>query len=145
MRDSAGKYDVVEFPAPEGFAGRDGAPLMLRMKMLGSMDILRIKESCKRRSVAADRSGQPFVHDGEIVWKTEFDAERAARQIIAEALLYPNLKDEKLMEHYSCYDIEDMPLHVFSRPADYAYVQDAVMKTLGLQSTGKDIEKALNL
>ena len=38
------------------------------------------------------------------------------RHIVAEALVYPDLKSKELMDFYHCYDISEMPLKVFHRP-----------------------------
>jgi len=68
------------------------------------------------------------------VWKTEKDSARATRHIIAEALVYPNLKDEKLMEYYGCHDITEMPTKVFPKSDEFAHVSRLVFAALGIGS-----------
>ena len=93
-----------------------------------------------KRGVATDKKGNPLVDGGEVVWKTETNPARASRHILAEALVYPNLKDPELMDFYHCNDISEMPLHVFRRPDEYAHVTDMVMKALGLSDASEDKE-----
>ena len=52
--------------------------------------------------------------------------------MIVEALVYPDLKDKKLMEFYKCHDVTDMPFHVFSTSSEYTHVSNAVMSVIGL-------------
>ncbi len=88
---------------------------------------------------------------GEVVYKVEKDNARAVRHILAEALVYPDLKDPKLMEFYGCQDISDMADHVFPKSDEYLHVSKAVMAALGLnvdrfeedEETG-DLEAAKN-
>ena len=64
----------------------------------------------------------------------ERDNVKASQHIIAEALVYPDLKDPDLMAFFNCNDIAEMPLKVFPRADEYAHVSRAVMVALGLAS-----------
>lgn len=91
-----------------------------------------INDNYRKRSVATDKKGNPLAYAGEVLWKVEKDSARASRHMIVEALQYPNLKDKELMDFYHCVDVTDMPLLVFPRADEYAYVTKAVMTALGL-------------
>lgn len=144
------KEEVVTAPAPEGFVDENGEPLQLEIRVLPYARIQEINEKYRRRSVATDKKGQPYIALGEVVFKTEKDNARASRHIIAEALAYPNLQDPELMKFYNCQDISEMPLKVFPRSEEFAHVNRVVMAALGLGGAApedtpeKEIEDAKN-
>jgi len=100
--------------------------------VLTQAEIQKINENYRKRSVALDKKGNPYIALGEVVFKTEKDNARAARHVIAEALVYPDLKDKKLMEYYGCVDITEMPRLVFSRADEFSHVSRMVMSVLGI-------------
>ena len=130
MREA--KEETVNYPAPSGFKDENGKPLDMEIKVLSAEKIKQIMNRYKKRGIAFDKSGKPYISGGEVVYKSENDTEKALRHIVAEALVYHNLKDKELMEFYKCYDITEMPLKVFSKNEEYSYVFDAVMTTLGI-------------
>lgn len=139
---------VVTVPGPETFKDENGEVVNLEIKVLTNAEIQKINENYRKRSVALDKKGNPYIALGEVVFKTEKDNARAARHIIAEALVYPDLKDKKLMEYYGCVDITEMPNLVFSRADEFAHVSRMVMSVLGLGgeiiSDDETIEAAKN-
>lgn len=141
------KDEIVIVPGPDTIRDEDGNVVNLEIRVLSQAEIRKINNNYRKRSIATDRKNQPYIAGGEVVFKTEKDSERAARHIIVEALVYPNLKDEELRKFYSCTDITDMPLLVFPRADEYAHVNRAVMTALGLMdapSEEEDIEDAKN-
>lgn len=73
---------------------------------------------------------------------TERDSVKSTYHILAEALVYPNLKDPALMEYYGVVDMTDMPLAVFNRPGELSKVIDSVWKALGLRDNTDEDDKA---
>lgn len=139
--------EIVTVPGPETFVDEDGEVQELEIRVLSQKMIREINNKYRHRSIATDKKGQPYIANGEVVYKTEKDSERAARHLIAEALVYPNLKDPELMQFYKCVDITEMPQLVFSRADEYAHVSRAVMTALGLidaPSEESDLEDAKN-
>lgn len=126
------KDEIVTVPGPDTITDENGKPINLEIKVLDNAEIQKINDAYRKRSIALDKRGNPYIAMGEVVFKTDKDNARAVRHIIVEALSYPNLKDEKLMEFYKCHDITDMPLLVFPRADEYAHVSKAVMAALGL-------------
>ena len=125
----------------------DGNIVPLEIRVLTQEEINRINDNYRHRSIATDKKGNPLIANGEVVWKTERDSMRAARHMIAEALVYPNLKEKELMDFYHCVDITEMPLKVFPNPNEYQQVFRAVMHVLGLSndvSDDEDLEAAKN-
>lgn len=124
--------EIVTAPGPASFKDEDGNVLMFEIKVLSQETITKINNNYRKRTMATDKKGNPLVLNGEVVWKTERDANRASCHMIVEALQYPDLKDPDLMAHYGCVDITDMPMKVFSRSDEFAHVSKIVMAALGL-------------
>ena len=123
---------IISVPGPETFTDENGNVLDLEIRVLSNTEIQKINNNYRKRSIATDKKGQPYIANGEVVFKTEKDSAKAARHIIAEALVFPDLKDKDLMEFYHCSDITEMPELVFSRADEYAHVTRAVFTALGL-------------
>lgn len=134
MRESAKTEEIVTVPGPETIKGEDGKPIMLEIKVLSNETIQKINDNYKRKSIAVDKKGTPYIANGEVAFRVERDNIKASQHIIAEALVYPDLKDPELMAFFNCNDIAEMPLKVFPRADEYAHVSRAVMIALGLAS-----------
>ena len=107
------KEEIVTAPAPKSFKDENGRALEMEIKVLSNERIRKIQDNYRKRSIALDSKGSPYISGGEVVFKTEYDANRALRHIMAEALVYPDLKSQEMMDFYKCYDISEMPLKVF--------------------------------
>lgn len=129
---------TVTVPAPAGFTDENGNRIDMEVKVLSSARIRKIQDNYRRRSVALDKRGNPIVSNGEVVFKNEYDANKAMRHILAEAL---DMNDKELMAHYSCYDISELPLYVFDRMEDYNYVFNSVMTAIGLLDGNEEKEE----
>ncbi len=139
------KEEIVTVPAPESFVDNKGKRLELQVKTISRDRIRQINESYRRREVAVDKNGKPYTADGEVLFKTENDTSKALRHIIAEALVFPDLTSQELMDFYKCYDKTEMPLKVFSKPGEYSYVADVVLKAIGLiEKDDSDLDEAKN-
>jgi hypothetical protein len=134
------KEEIVTAPGPDSMPDDDGKPIMLEIKVLSGAEIRNIDEKYRKRSIALDKKGNPYISGGELVFKSEKDSARAVRHILAEALVYPNLKDPELMDFYECKDITEMPEHVFSNSAEYSHVTKVVFAALGLSRGANDDE-----
>ena len=141
------KEEIITAPGPDSILGENGKPIGLEIKVLTGTEIQKIEDSYRKRSIAVNEKGAPYISGGEVLFKTEKDSLRATRHIIAEALVYPNLKDPKLMEFYNCVDMTEMPRLVFHRADEYTHVLKAVFIALGLSeapSDDKTLEDAKN-
>lgn len=134
------KDEIVTVPGPESFKDDEGNVIDLEIRVLSQAEIQEINNNYRRRAVATDKKGQPYISNGEVVFKTEKDNARATRHIIVEALQYPDLKDKDLMKFYGVTDVTDMPLKVFSRADEYATVSRAVLQALGIIDAPSDDE-----
>ena len=149
MRESAKTEEIVTAVGPATILGEDGKPIMLEIRVLRDDTLQRINEAYRKKTIATDKKGNPYIANGEVAFKVERDHLRASRHIIAEALVHPNLKDPELMAYFDCHDITEMPLKVFSR-AEYKHVNRAVTAALGLagepaeDETDGELEEAKN-
>lgn len=135
------KEEIVTVAGPATIKDEDGNVINLEVKVLDQATITKINDNYRKRSIATDKKGNPIIYNGEVVWKTEKDTARATRHIIAEALVFPNLKDEALMEYYNCHDITEMPLLVFPTAEEYDHVIRVVFAALGIGSFDADEEE----
>ena len=141
------KEEIVTAVGPQSICDDKGNPIVLEIKVLSNADIQHINDNYRNRAIAMDKKGTPYISMGEVVFKTERDHAKAARHILVDALVYPNLKDPELMKFYNCYDITEMPTLVFPRSDEYAHVSRVVMTALGLTGDveeDKDMEAAKN-
>ena len=133
--------EIVTAPGLDSIRDEEGNVIPLEIKVLTQEEINRINDNYRKRSMATDKKGNPWIAMGEVVWKIEKDNARASRHIIVEALVFPNLKDPELMKYYGCVDVTDMPLKVFPRSDEYQHVSQMVMQALGLASAVNDDEE----
>lgn len=128
------KEEIITVAGPATITDENGNVVDLEVKVLTQETITKINDNYRKRSIATDKKGTPIIYNGEVVWKTEKDTARATRHILAEALVYPNLKDESMMAFYNCHDITEMPLKVFPKADEYDHVIRVVFAALGIGS-----------
>lgn len=149
MREDCKEEQIFTRPAPARFVDEKGEVVQMEIKKLHNETIAKINEMYKTRTPMRDKKGNYICQNGEVIFKTEKDSLRATRHIIAEALVYPDLKDPDLMAFYKCADITEMPLKVFPENDEYAHVQRAVLEVLGMlepeeQQNEKEVNDAKN-
>lgn len=148
MRTEAKEEQVLTVPGLESITDESGKVVDLKIKKLHNETISKINEMYRSRIPLKDKKKGFVVQDGEVVYKVERDRAKAARHIMVEALVYPNLKDQELMKFFDCVDITDMPLKVFPDNDEYGYVSKKVMEVLGLvdseENDQKDVDEAKN-
>ncbi len=147
MRENLKKEEIIVAPGPESIKDENGNTINLEIRVLPNSVIQKINDNYRKRTIALDKKGNPYISGNEVVFRTEFDAARASRHVIVEALKYPDLKDPELMKFFDCHDITDMPLLVFPRADEYRHVSNMVMTALGLREAATDeeeIEEAKN-
>jgi len=145
------KEEIVTAPGPESFKDENGNVIEFEIRVLTQEKLDQINELYRNRSIATDKRGTPYVKNGEAIWKVDKSTSKAVNHIIAEALVFPDLKDKDLMAYYKCVDITEMPMKVFSKPSEYAHVVDIVFTALGFgeaededKKYESDLEEAKN-
>ena len=130
--------EIVKVPGPDTIKDEDGNVVELEIRIMPWEEINKIYENYTEHTMVLDKGGRPIVHNGEVVWKTVKNTNKAVRHVIVEALQYPDLKDPKLMEYYGCVDVTEMPSKVFSGGDEYNQLVRIVMKALGLTNEVDD-------
>ncbi len=148
MQPKLKEREIVEIPGVDTFKDDDGNVIPFKIQVLNQQEISDIYDTYRKKTRLTDKKGKVIVENGAPVTETEVDAKKALRRLIAEAVVYPNMKDEKLMKFYDCYDFADMPIKLFPDPKNYNYVQNEVLKILGINDDSDeeetDIETAKN-
>ena len=146
MQAKLKEREIVEIPGVKTFKDEKGNIIPFKVQVLNSQEISDIYEKYRKKKHITDKKGVPMVKNGAVVTETETDATRALRRLIVEALVYPNLKDKELMDFYDCPGYDDMPVKLFPDPKDYNYVQNSVLRILGVSDEEEedDIETAKN-
>lgn len=157
MADKSLKYfmrpyeeEIITVPGPETIKDAEGNVINLEIRKLSQELIDKINDNYRKRSVATDKKGNPYINGREVLFMTERDGAKTNRHIIVEALKYPNLKDKELMEFYKCFDVTEMPLKVFPTVEEYEHVLKAVFSVIGIGNFAdpnedkEDIEAAKN-
>lgn len=135
--------EIVTAPGPDSFKDENGDVIQFEIKVLTQAEIQKINDGYRTRKIATNKKGDPLIANGEVVWRTEKDNQRATRHLMVEALQYPDLKDKELMDHYKCVDVTDMPLHVFKKADEFEHVLRIVMSALGLGDFNGDDEETI--
>lgn len=148
MRESAKTEKIIKVPGP-AFIQEDGKPVTFEVKVLNADTLRKINEKYQTQEVALDPKGNPYIHKGELVYSSQFDAHKASAHILVEALIHPNLKDSELMQYFDCVDVTEMPTKVFPTIKEFEAVNTLVLKAIGLRdgdkpSDAEDLEEAKN-
>lgn len=132
MRDTAKKQEIIEVHGIDSIKDENGNVVPFKIKILTKKEIEDIYEHYRTRTLLYDKKGKPVIDRGQAVFDVRTDSSKALRRVIADALVYPNLKDEELMKFFECYDFADMPVKVFPNPKEYEQVEQMVLSVLGI-------------
>ena len=100
MREELKNEEIVEMAGPDSIKDENGNPVVFQIKRLRRETVDKIYDYYRTLKPALDKNKKPYVVDGKMVMKEEKDYAKALRHVMAEALVYPNLRDEKLMKFY---------------------------------------------
>ena len=145
MKGVTEEPESVEIRGLDRFKDEKGNVIPFTVRILGQDRVTEIFERYRKRKLVYKKNGKPEVVGGSAVFEDDSDTARAVRHLIVEALEYPNLRDEKLMESYGCVDITEMPNKVFRNFKEYNYVAQNVLALHGLNDEDVDeVKEAKN-
>ena len=147
MREEAKVEQIVTVPGPESIKDENGNVIQLEIKQLHNDTIAKINEMYESKTPLKDKKGNFIVQNGNVVYKVERDRNKAARHLMVEALVYPDLPDKQHPHYSRSGDIPDTPLKVFPTNKEYGHVSKQVLKVLGLteeDDEAKETEDAKN-
>lgn len=137
MREELKNEDIVEMAGPDSIKDENGKPVVFQIKRLRRDRVDQIYSHYRTLKPALDKNKRPYVVDGKMVMKEEKDYAKALRHVVAEALVYPNLRDEKLMKFYECIDVTEMPVKVFTQK-EYSEVIKMLNHVLGIDDEDEE-------
>lgn len=140
MREELKNEDIVEIPGPESIQDENGDPVMFQIKRLRRERVDKIYDRYRTLKPALDKNKKPYVVDGKIVMMEEKDYAKALRHVMAEALVYPNLRDEELMKFYDCIDVTEMPVKIFTQK-EYSEVIKMLNHVLRIDDEDEEEQK----
>ena len=148
MREELKNEDIVEIPGPESILDENGNPVLFQIKRLRRERVDKIYDRYRTLKPALDKNKKPYVVDGKMVMMEEKDYAKALRHVMAEALVYPNLRDEELMKFYDCIDVTEMPVKIFTQK-EYSEVIKMLNHVLAIDDEDEeeqedDLESAKN-
>lgn len=140
MREELKNEDIVEVPGPESIVDENGDPVKFQIKRLRRERVDEIYDRYRTLKPALDKNKKPYVVDGKMVMIEEKDYAKALRHVMAEALVYPNLCDEELMNFFDCIDVTKMPVKVFTQK-EYSEVIKMLNHVLRIDDEDEEEQK----
>lgn len=132
MREELKTDEIIEVLGLSTFCDEKGNPIPLQIKVLGVDEINKIRKNYTKTKIVLDEKGKRvFDKFGKPMMTTECDNVTATNRMIVESLIVPNLKNPEMMEFYGCRDVVEMPMKVFKKAKDYAYVSEQVSNANG--------------
>lgn len=132
------KLEIVKFTGPETFVDEEGNPIEFEMRVLTMEEQRKINDMYTTSKPAKDGKGNYIIQNGKLVHEEHKDSAKASRHMMAEALVYPDLKNEELMKFYNCPDVAEMPYKVFSTPEEFNYVNQKMLEIFGYAEKEED-------
>ena len=145
MRDELKEQTIVTIPGIKTFSDENGKPIDMKIRVITTGDLTRIRNACHHRVVAKDRKGKPIFQNGQIQYDDYYDSSAMSDQMIAESMVFPDLHDKELLEFYGCNDAVELVHKLFAKLDDYSYITDKIQEISGITSDGDEvIEEAKN-
>ena len=123
--------EVVKVLAPASFVDEKGNRIVMEIKRLSAKHIDDIYDKFNYDVPAKDEEGNIIIRNNTVVMQHISDSKKMYNRLIVDALVFPDLHNEELMNFYNCVDVMDMPDKIFSRSSDYKEVRDNVLQLAG--------------
>ncbi len=140
MKEELKTDEVKEVPGLKTFCDDKGNPIPIQIRALDMEKISEIRKNYTVTKLVVDERGKRiFDKSGKPIYDKDMDNLALTNRLIVEAVIFPPLKDEELMNFYDCKSVTDMPMRVFKRNEDYAYVSQQVLEVCGLSDSEGEI------
>lgn len=145
MRPELKEDIIVEVPGLNTFCDDNGQPIPFKIRALTTSDLETIRKGCRKRKVAKDSKGKPIFQSGVIQYSEEYDNNAITNEMIASALVFPDLHDAKLLEFYEVRTAANLVTKLFRKVDDYQYIVNKIQEISGISDDEDDmIEEAKN-
>ena len=139
MRPELKEDIIVEVPGIQTFCDENGKPIPFKIRALTTADITMIRKGVRKRKVAKNEKGKPIFQNGVLQYSEEYDNNAMSNEMIAKALVFPDLHDPKLLEYYGVNSAVDLVPRLFRRLDDYSYIVDQIQEVSGISDDGDEI------
>lgn len=144
MRDEMKNEQIFIVPGPSTICGENDIPINLEIKKLSQEQINKIHDLYTNKKYLKDKKGNFVVQNGQAITEINKDINKITNHILVDSLIYPNLRDMKLMEYFGEVDITNMPARVFGGAGELAYVNQKILEVLGLRESSDTDETEID-
>lgn len=129
--------EILTFKGVNTFKDAEGNPIPLKFKKIPEREIGKIRKEFTTKTPAVDKNGKYIIRNGRIINDIETDLDSFSDAIIAESMVYPDLKDKSLYDYYNVYSKIEL-LKVLFKGDDYKYVDRCAAQTCGMAPIDED-------
>lgn len=139
MRPELKEETIVEVPGIKTFCDENGEPVPFKIRALTTSDLEMIRKGCRNRKIAKDNRGKPIFNSGVIQYSEDYDNSAMSNEMIAKALVFPDLHNQELIDFYGVHSAVDVAPKLFSRLDDYSYIIGKIQEVSGITDDGDEI------
>lgn len=129
--------EILTFKGVDTFKDSEGNPIPLKFKKLTEKEVEKLRKEFTTRTPAVDKNGKYIIRNGRIINDIETDLDSFSDAIIAESMVYPDLKDKSLYDYYNVYSKIEL-LNVLFKGDDYKYVDSCAAQACGMSPIDED-------
>lgn len=145
MRPELKEDIIVEIPGIKTFSDEDGNPIPMKVRALTTSDLEIIRKSCRKRKIAKDTRGKPIFQSGVVQYSEEYDNNAMSNEMIAAALVFPDLHDQALRDYYGVNSAAELVPKMFRKVDDYQYIVNQIQEISGITDDADEmIDEAKN-
>lgn len=145
MRAELKEETIVTIPGIKTFSDESGKPIDMKIRVITTGDLAKIRKACHSRKIAKDAKGKPIFQNGQIQYDDQYDGNAMNDQMIAQSLVFPDLHDKELLDFYGCADSVELVHKLFAKLDDYTYITEKIQEVSGISNDGDEIiEEAKN-
>ena len=85
MRPELKEETIVTIPGIKTFTDEHGKPIDMKIRVITTGDLSRIRKACHTRKIAKDAKGKPIFQNGQIQYDDQYDGNAMNDQMIAES------------------------------------------------------------
>lgn len=127
LKGKAKALPEIEAIVTERYVDEKGEPIPFKFKAIDSKRIDDIKKECTK----------VIYHKNQKIEK--FDNERFVAKVAIETTVFPNFKDDELLNSYECIDPVDVAHEVLSLPGEYTEWVEKAFNVNGFDDKFEDL------
>lgn len=145
MRSEIRETPIIEIDGIKTFSDENGNPIPMKIRPITTNDLAKIREACHTRKLMRDGKGKVVFQNGSPVYDDRYNSNAMNDQMIAQALVFPDLHDKELLAFYKCNEAVELVHILFAKLDDYTYISEQISQASGINTDGDEIiEEAKN-